>query len=506
MPYTDRFKAQLRGARNGAYFMKSNCSRPEILRHGALALIAASSISMACGGTTTDKGAAPSKDAAPSGGNDWVTMGYDLQSTYHNTKETKLSKDNVKTLAPKWNAKIQAYGTPVVVGDVVYEGGGDGIYAFNANTGEQLWKFADGSAAAGASSSLTYENGILYFTAGSGGNIVALDTTKNPPTAKWDVNADDSRDIGFSSAIIAGDLIITGDSALDAKRDVTDPTLVPYMGSVVAVHKSDGSPAWKTPTGTPPEDGCAVWGTVSIDPVEKLVYVPVGNNYNVAGPGSDSVLCLNLGDGSVKWRKQVTTGDIFNLTNFGPGKDYDFGANPVVFDYNGKKLVAGGQKSGTLYVWDRVAGGDPIVTRSLGGGTSFIGGVFQGLAFDGQHLITVCNTATSTNPGGEPANGDSSTTSVLYGLVPDTLDIAYERQLGAWVWSPVTIANGVGYLGEETRLEAFDAATGDMLFQYQVLGTIASGVTVSDGRVFFGSGLNYIFGHKDGSFQSLALP
>lgn len=485
--------------------MKSNCSRPE-LRHRALALIATSGVAIACGGTEKAGTQPNGSGDSGSGSAGWVTMGYDVQSTYHNTKETKLSKDNVGTLKPAWSAPIQAYGTPVVVGDVVYEGGTDGIYALDANTGAQLWKFSDGSAAAGASSSLTYENGILYFAAGAGGNVVALDTTTNPPTAKWDVNADDPRDIGFSSAIIAGDLIVVGDSALDAKRDLNDPTVLPYVGSVVAVHKSDGSPAWKTPTGTLPEDGCAVWGTVSIDPVEKLVYAPVGNNYNVSGPGSDSILCLNLGDGSVKWSKQVTTPDVFNLSSLGPGRDFDFGANPVVFDYNGKKLVAGGQKSGTLYIWDRVAGGDPITSRSLGNGTSFIGGIFQALAFDGEHLITVCNATSSTNPGGEPANGDSGTTAVLYGLVPDTLDVVYERQLAAWVWSPVTIANGVGYLGEETHLEAFDAATGDMLFQYQVPGTIASGVTISNGRLFFGSGLNYIFGHKDGTFQSLALP
>lgn len=479
--------------------MKSSCPPFHFRRRAALSLIAASVASVACSGS--DKSGS---QKSSQGSDDWVTMGFDVQSTWHNTKETKLTTTSVKTLAPKWNVKVRSYGTPVVVGDVVYEGGDDGIYALNAATGETLWKFADGSAAVGASSSLSYEDGILYFTAAAGGNIVALDTRTQ--TAKWDVNVDDpGAGLGFSSAIIAGDLIVAGNSALDAYRDVTDPTAKAYRGSVVAVHKSDGSAAWKTPTANSTEDGCAVWGTVSVDPVAKLVYAPVGNNYNVAGPGSDSVLCLNLGDGSVKWTKQVTQNDIFNLTKFGP-KDHDFGANPVVFDYNGKKLVAGGQKSGTLYIWDRIAGGDPIATRSLGNGTAFIGGIFQGLAFDGERLVVVCNSTTSTNPGGEPSNGDSNSTAVLYGLVPDTLDIVYERQLGAWVWSPITIANGVGYLGEETRMEAFDAATGEALYTFQVPGTIASGVTVSNGRVFFGSGLTYIFGHRDGTLQSLALP
>lgn len=488
--------------------MKSNCSRPDIRRHGALTLFAISAFALACG--STDKSGTQQPNG--SGGVDWVTMGYDLQSTYNNTKETKISKDTVASLKFAWKMPpgpqdggtnvIKMYGTPVVVGDTLYAGAADGIHAFNANTGAQIWAFADGDAISGISSSPSYENGILYFTT-SNGSVMAVDVRNNPPEIKWD-SPPQAADLGFSSAIIAGDFIITGNSTLDT---IADP---PYRGGVTARHKADGSLAWHSYTCDTTEDGCAVWGSVSVDPTLKTVFAPVGNNYSKAGPGSDSVFAFDVATGNVKWHKQVFAGDVFNLTNLDlTKKDWDFGANPVVFDYNGKKLVAAGAKSGVLYVWDREAGGDPLQSRDLGGFSQFLGGIFQGLAFDGQRLITVCNGATSTAPGSEPDDPNlKGGTSVLYALEPDTLNIIYERQLRAPVWNPITIANGVGFLGMQTTLEAFDVETGAALFTYVVPGTIGSGITISNGRIFFGSGMTYLafVNHEDGTIQSLALP
>jgi glucose dehydrogenase len=466
-------------------------------------------LSLGCSSSDKDKGGGAGGQAGDQV--NWTTMGYDLQSTYHNTKETKITKDNVSQLALKWKIpttpvdaggqKIQMYGTPVIVGDTLYIGASDGVHCVDANTGAEKWVYAEGSAAVGVSSSMSYENGILYFTASGAGGVIALDVTQNPPVTKWDmVSTPDN--LGFSSATIVGDLIVTGNSILDTA------TTPPYRGGVTALHKSDGTPAWQAYTCDTTEDGCAVWGTVSVDPTLSTVFAPVGNNYTMAGPGSDSVYALDAKTGDVKWHKQVTPGDTFVVTNPLVGNDWDFGANPVVFDYNGKKLVAAGAKSGQLYVWDRELGGTPVA-RDLGGHSAWIGGVFQGLAFDGERLIVVCNSATSTAPDGEPddpaAKGGNS---VLFGLEPDTLNIIYERQLSGWAWNPITIANGVGFVGLQTKLEAFDVATGKVLFTYPVAGTIGSGITISNGRIFFGSGMSYLsfFNHEDGSVLSLALP
>lgn len=491
--------------------MKSLSSSTRVVHAGLLGLFALASA--AC---SSSKKSEPPPGATA---NNWVTMGYDVQSTYHNTRETKLTRDNVGTLVKKWDVPppnsdpptLAHYDTAVIVGDTLYAGGTDGIHAFDANTGNQIWVFQEGSAITGITASMSFESDTLYAQTTSG-SLMAIDVSTNPPTIKpgvgtdglWDVPVNPPRGIGYSSAIIAGDLIVTGASLADTPPD---PNLGPYRGAVAAFHKSDGSLAWRTPTTDANEDGCSVWGTVAIDPDAKIVYAPIGNNYTIPGSGSDSIQAFNLDTGTLKWLSQVHTADTYCLGCPGGGRDFDFGANPVVFDFNGKKLVAGGSKSGDVFIWDRIQGGLPLQRRTLCGGELLHGGVIQGLSFDGERLILQCNNGKSTAPGSEPANGDDGgSTSAIFALVPDTLDILWERQVGAHIWTPITIANGVGYFGLNTRLEAFNTETGARLFQYQVAGTIGSGITVSNGRIFFGSGMSWILTKTDGKLVSLQLP
>ena len=73
----------------------------------------------------------------------------------------------------------------------------------------------------------------------------------------------------------------------------------------------------------------------------------------------------------------------------------------------------------------------------------------------------------------------------------------WHRQLGGWVWAPITIGRGVGFVAVDTALEAFDVATGRILAQFPTSGTITSGATLADGRIILGSGLSY-FGTRPG--------
>jgi polyvinyl alcohol dehydrogenase (cytochrome) len=75
---------------------------------------------------------------------------------------------------------------------------------------------------------------------------------------------------------------------------------------------------------------------------------------------------------------------------------------------------------------------------------------------------------------------------------PATGDVLWERQLPAWVWAPITLANGVGYVSADSDLQAFNLATGERLALIDTEGTIATGAAIWDGRVYFGSGLAYL--------------
>ena len=278
-----------------------------------------------------------------------------------------------------------------------------------------------------------------------------------------------------------------------------------FKGSVVCLNKSDGSLVWKTYTAGYGENGAAVWSTVALDPKEGLVIAGTGNNYTEnPGPDSDSLFAFDMESGDIKWHQQVTVGDVFTISN-PRSPDTDFGANPVIFDVDKQELVAAGQKSGDIYVFDRT-NGMQIATRKLGGGSAFIGGVFQALGWDGEHIIVVNNQTTSMADGSEPSNGDSGGTSVMFALDPLTLDIVWERQLPAWVWAPLTLANGVGFVGAEKTLEAVDLKTGAKLFDYQAAGTIIGAPIINNGRVYVASGLEYTFGHADDKLHAFALP
>jgi outer membrane protein assembly factor BamB len=386
----------------------------------------------------------------------------------------------------------------------VYTAASSGIVALNAGTGATLWR-QNGTpeAAIGTTASPTYDEGVLYIDNGTNGFVYAL----NAKTGKvlWSTQVEKHpRSAGYSSPIVSGDRIYFGVSSNEEFGTVKHAT---FKGSVVALEKATGKLAWQTYTAGDGENGCAVWSTVALDPAAGTVFAATGNNYTEnEGPGSDSIFALDMKTGKVKWHVQAKTGDVYTI-NTPQSPDSDFGANPVVFDLSGRQLVAAGQKSGNLYVFDRTDG-SKVAERDFGIGSAGIGGIFQALAFDGTYLYVVNNQSTSTGAGSEDSNDDSgkAATSTLFALDPMTLDIVWERQLPAWVWAPMTLVNGMGFVGAETHLEAIDTTDGSKLFDFQAKGTIIGAPVVNNGRVFFPSGLTYFFGHPDDKLHVLALP
>ena len=242
------------------------------------------------------------------------------------------------------------------------------------------------------------------------------------------------------------------------------------------------------------------------------MFATTGNNYTgEAGSTSDSIFALDVETGELLWLTQLTEGDIFTIRN-PRSPDSDFGTNPVLFDVEGRKLLGAGQKSGMFWVLDR-ENGEIVWGRQVSGGSALIGGVFNNGAYDGERIIVAGNNGESDGPGSEPANGESEGgaargvgTSVLMAMDPADGSIIWERQLPAWVWAPITIANGVGYVSAESELQAFDVETGEKLFTFQTGGTITSGAAVAGGQVYFGSGLAYFTTTPNTTFHALALP
>ena len=151
--------------------------------------------------------------------------------------------------------------------------------------------------------------------------------------------------------------------------------------------------------------------------------------------------------------------------------------------------------------------GEVIWSRAVSPGSALIGGMLNNGAFDGEHLLVAGNNGKSTGPGSEPSTGSfgPNTTSVLMALNPTDGTTVWERQLGSWVWAPITVAGGIGFVGVDTQMQAFDVATGEKLFTFDSGGTIASAPTIAGGRVVFGSGLSYFVGTRSRKLFALTL-
>lgn len=446
----------------------------------------------------------PEVDAGPPPA--WTNQAYDVQSTWNDTNEPKLTKDNVKNLIELWSQPMGLTSTVTVVGNRVYTSAASGISALDADTGRPIWKQAGTlEEPIGTSAAPTYEDGVLYIDNASRGYVYALNAKDG--TVKWGTQIEKHpQSAGYSVPIIDGDQLFLGVSSDEEVGTTANAT---FRGSVVSLNKKDGTMVWKTYTAGEKETGAAVWSTVALDTNTKTVYATTGNNYTGdPGPASDSVYAFDMASGSVKWHQQVNQGDVYTINNVRSG-DTDFGANPVVFDYQGQHLVAAGQKSGDLYVFNR-DDGTMIQKRAFMMGSSYIGGIFQALAWDGTYLYTVNNQSKSEGANSEPPNGDEGTgdtsASVMFCLNPLTLDIVWERQLPSWVWNPMTLVNGMAFVGAETHLEAIDTSDGSKLWDFKAKGTFIGAPVVNNGRVYVASGLSYYFGHPDDKLHVFALP
>lgn len=470
----------------------------------------------ACNGGEDTPAATPSPSPAPSAtpapqadAGSWPMLGHDIASSFRNAQESALSPTNVAQLEEAWSfeAPGNVSGTPAVVDGRVYVLANGGTFAFAAATGELLWENRD----VGGTSSPTYDDGTLYVLAGPA-VLRALDAETGDEL--WQAQVDGHpQAAGFSSPVVAGDLVIAGSSSSE-EFGSANPT---FRGGVVAFDRETGAAVWRHDTVDPPFNGVSVWSSVSVDLEAGAVYATTGNNYTgEASETSDSIFALDLETGELLWNTQLREGDVYTIQN-PQSEDSDFGTNPILFEAEvageTRQLVAAGQKSGDYWALDRTTG-EVVWHRKVSGGSALIGGVFNNGAYDGERIIIAGNNGTSDAPGGEPANGESETglggatvgTSVLTALDPSDGAVLWERQLPAWVWAPITLAGGAGFVSAESELQAFDTATGEKLFSFKTNGTITSGAAVAGGRVFFGSGLAYFRTTQDQAFYALALP
>ena len=283
------------------------------------------------------------------------------------TELTDITRDNVSRLGLRWRYPVSEGGllqaTPVVVDGLMYVTNVNELFALDAGTGREIWKFkrrrTKGVVAGGANRGAAVA-GDRVFMATDHAHLLALD--RHTGRLLWDARmADWEENYAASSApLVAGDLVISGVSGGEHGAN----------GFVAAYDQATGREVWRFHTVPKPgEPGSETWGgkdilrggaptwfTGSYDPALDLVIWPTGNpskEYNGDDRKGDNlyascILALDHKTGALRWHYQFTPHDLW---------DWDATQTSVVVDaeWKGERrpLLLHANRNGFFYVFDR---------------------------------------------------------------------------------------------------------------------------------------------------------
>jgi outer membrane protein assembly factor BamB len=407
----------------------------------------------------------------------WLMMGHDPSNQYNNPAEKTLSVDNAAMLTMKWSFMIDGYptGSPVIADGKVYALSTAGIYAIDLESGEKVWSRTDIM----GQSSIAYADGFIYVHTTPGAELWKLNIADGKevwgPVKTFDHPSAD----GTSSPIVASGVVMVGHATT---AEIVGDGQETARGGVEGFDTETGMKKWTyytvPETG---ENGAMVWSTVSVDVEAGVGFAGAGNNYTMGGGNSDAIHAFNIADGTKKWVSQVRQNDVWVLLGAGGGEDTDFGANPILAEVDGKKVVADGDKGSAFWALDRETGQMLWSRTDLSTSHNAAnGGVFISGAFDGTYFYVAANQPPSTT--------------VLHALDPKMMgkDAWEPKTFPATAWGAASLANGLLIQPVGSQLMIFNAQTGDMLTMLETGGTIAAGAAaIAQGRIVVKSGLEY---------------
>lgn len=289
-------------------------------------------------------------------------------------------------------------------------------------------------------------------------------------------------------------------------------------GAEFALDAASGRLVWRFDTVPATAIGAGVWASSAIDAANDLVYIDTGDCVATASAGfAESIIALDAScsgvslDGSCRNLPAVvypSTSDpapklakdnpvwAFAAHPNGEEEDLDFGSSPNIFmtagftTASGKLLVGAAGKDGSYY--------------AVEGGRS--GGALVWTTRVANQQISGVATVSIGNALGTPSGGFIGSTGAAYGKVfgttvsgPEFL-VGLDDGSGQLVWdggdalssfAPVGIANKIVFSGDTFGfLRAHDADQGLPLFAVPTGAPVTSGVVISHGTVFFGTGLS----------------
>jgi outer membrane protein assembly factor BamB len=339
----------------------------------------------------------------------------------------------------------------------VYVGSDDGnLYAINANTGAQKWKFNTGEA---IQSSPTVAGNTVYF--GSNDKyLYAVDAVSG--VLKWKFLTKEP--IEYRSPVVSNGTVYISTSNF------------PAYGGVYAINAATGILKWNVPF--------------------YIASSPTVYNGKVYAAGMNSpVTALDAATGQTIWK-------------------YDVGISKANIAINNGKLYVGGEfefgclnADNGLFIWRHwIFAANFTSSPTIDNQTLYVGGIAP---VDGKRLLVAidANTGITKWQYGTPnTHFDNTFTSpvvsngIVYAGNRDGYTYALNASNGSVIWTfkhmrygnsltlpQATIANGIVYIGsDDGYLYALDSKTGSVKWKFTATASISSGPCVVDydGNVF----------------------
>ncbi len=297
---------------------------------------------------------------------DWLTYNGDYAATRHSPLK-QITPENAKNLVAKWVFRLDGAkkleASPIVHGGLMYVSDTNQIYALDARSGRQVWRYrATGAKGSRVNRGTAILGDNVYFSTADC-HLIAL----NRLTGNLVFDSEfASFEKGYTTSIAPLALkngILVGVAGGGSGQ----------RGFVASINYQTGKEQWRFWTvpgkgepgfeswgGFPAEMGGApTWTTGSYDAALNTIYWPTGNPwpdfYGGRRPGdnlySDSVVALDGDTGKLKWHFQFTPHDVW---------DWDANENLVLIDasFRGRprKLLIQANRNGFYYVLDRVTG------------------------------------------------------------------------------------------------------------------------------------------------------
>ena len=273
---------------------------------------------------------------------DWLT--YNGNFTANRYSELKqIQTANVGGLRLKWIFPIPYFGlevTPLEAGGVMYVTGPNQVYAIDALTGRQIWKYSrpqtrglDGDASLGTNRGVAIRDDRVFYETDNA-HLLALDRATGELVWEKTMPAEPQHYGGTMAPLVVRDTVIAGVSGADEgiRGFIACLQGGDRRAAMAALDRAAEGRAGDRRRGREASrlrGGGSTWLTGSYDEATETLYWPTGNPFpdgDDADRGGDNlftncILALDPHTGELKWHYQFTPHDVTR-----PGRDGAAGA------------------------------------------------------------------------------------------------------------------------------------------------------------------------------------